>query len=406
MNRKYKKSQFNYESNNQGSYVIYNTLYNSLTRLSEEEYQIYLSLCEEKDNAQVVTQLLLQGLWVATEVDELEQYNLYTDYANKYITNKPHLTITPTMECNARCFYCYEDGVRCGKMHKEQCKDIIKFIKTLDCSNGIDLTWFGGEPLMNQEWMDYFSESMEDAGIEYSAFIITNGSKIDDAIIEKMAAKWRIQDVQITLDGSFDEYAYRKSYVDQDDNVYYKILQTIGKLAKNGISVQVRMNIDRKNRESILAAVADITELFIDNSRVKCYPAFLTGTSEPLSEKEKIEFIKTMIDVSQGKFNVNECLYRLPRTKACYYNQKNAFSIDVNGNVFVCEHMLGHEQQAIGNINSEITLDEREQSGKRKECQRCVFLPKCQGGCVDSLNHKEVPCFTDKYIIMAYLDLL
>ena len=166
------------------------------------------------------------------------------------------------------------------------------------------------------------------------------------------------------------------------------------------------MNIDRTNRESILAAVEDIAELFNDNSRVKCYPAFLTGTSNPLSENEKIDFIKNMVEVSRGTFNVNECLYRLPRTKACYYNQKNAISIDINGNVFVCEHMLGHEQQAIGNIKSEVILDEREQSGQRKECQRCVFLPKCQGGCIDSLKNGEVPCFTDKYIIKAYLDLL
>ena len=406
MNRKYKKSQFNYESNTQRGHLIYNTLYNSLTRLSDEEYQIYISLSETEENALIVNQLLMQGLWVETEVDELEQYNLYTYYANRYITNKQHLTITPTMECNARCFYCYEDGVRCGKMHKEQCKDIIEFLKKFDCSSGIDLTWFGGEPLMNQEWMDCFSESLEEAGIEYTAFIITNGSKINDSVIEKMISKWKIQDVQITLDGSFDEYASRKSYVDQDNNVYYKILQTIGKLAKNGISVQIRMNIDRTNRESILAAVEDIAELFNDNSRVKCYPAFLTGTSNPLSENEKIDFIKNMVEVSRGTFNVNECLYRLPRTKACYYNQKNAISIDINGNVFVCEHMLGHEQQAIGNIKSEVILDEREQSGQRKECQRCVFLPKCQGGCIDSLKNGEVPCFTDKYIIKAYLDLL
>ena len=178
------------------------------------------------------------------------------------------------------------------------------------------------------------------------------------------------------------------------------------KLARNGICVQVRLNIDRNNRESILSAVTDIKDLFKENSRVKCYPAFLTGTEEPLTEKEKIDFIIKMIETSEGKFNVNECLYRLPRTKACYYNQKNAYSIDTSGDVFICEHMLGHEQQAIGNIKSELTAIEREQSGKRIQCQRCVFLPKCQGGCVDSLQHGETPCFTDKYIIEAYLDLL
>lgn len=144
------------------------------------------------------------------------------------------------------------------------------------------------------------------------------------------------------------------------------------KLAAKGINVQLRMNIDKNNRESILDAVTDINELFKNNSKVNCYPAFLTGTNEPLTENEKIDFIKKMIEISQGKFNVNEYLYRLPKTKACYYYQKNAFSIDVNGNVFICEHMLGRERQSMGNIKTEIAI-EREQSGKRKECQMRFF---------------------------------
>ena len=254
--------------------------------------------------------------------------------------------------------------------------------------------------------MDCFSDSLEKTGIEFSAFIITNGSKIDDTTIDKMVNKWKIQAIQITLDGSYEEYFSRKDYVDQNDAVYYKILDTIRKLAAKGINVQLRMNIDKNNRESILDAVTDINELFKNNSKVNCYPAFLTGTNEPLTENEKIDFIKKMIEISQGKFNVNEYLYRLPKTKACYYYQKNAFSIDVNGNVFICEHMLGRERQSMGNIKTEIAAIEREQSGKRKECQKCVFLPKCQGGCMDSLKHGEIPCFTDKYIIKAYLDLL
>ena len=404
MKQKYKKSQFNYVSANQNGYIIYNTLYNSLTRLSQKEYEIYLS--EKADNCSVTNGLCMQGLWVDSDVDELEQYNLYTDYANYYISDKPHITITPTMECNARCFYCYEKGVRCGNMHQEDCENIISFLKTLDCSRGIDLTWFGGEPLMNQEWMDCFSDSLEKAGIEFSSFMITNGSKIDESIIDKMINRWKIQDLQITLDGCCEEYSVRKQYVDQDDTVYYKILKTVRKLTAKGINVQLRMNVDRNNQESILRAVNDIKELFKDNSKVMCYPAFLTGMAEPLTEKEKIDFVKKMIEISQGKFNVNKYLYQLPKTKACYYYQNNTFSIDVSGNVFICEHLLGHEEKSIGNIKTKITAVKREQSGRRKECQKCVFLPKCQGGCIDSWQHGETPCFTDKYIIKAYIDLL
>lgn len=357
-------------------------------------------------DGELTKQLVEQGILVHEDSNELEQYNLYTYYANKYVSGPPHLTITPTMECNARCFYCYENGVKCGRMNNEKCQDIINFLKTLDCSQGIELTWFGGEPLLNQEWMDYFSDCLEKAEIEYSAFMITNGSKIDDGVIEKMKNKWRIHDVQVTIDGCYEEYSIRKSYVDEDDIVYYKILKTIGKLADRGINVQIRMNVDKRNRASVLYAVEDIVDLYKEKRKVKCYPAFLSGVNNPLTEREKIEFVKQMIEVAQGKFDINECLYRLPRTKACYYNQKEAVSVDTNGNVYMCEHMLGHEEKSMGNICEKLELPERELSGRREECQNCVFLPKCQGGCWDLLQQGEEPCFTDKYIIMAYLEML
>lgn len=401
--KKYKKSVFNYVYNSSKGHLIYNTLYNSLSRLSDEEYGVYLS---EDESGKLTGELVAQGLWVDRNIDESEQYYLYTYYANKYINEKPHITVTPTMECNARCFYCYEEGVRCGKMKKEYCDGIIAFLKKMDCSQGIDITWFGGEPLMNQEWMDCFSDSLEDNGIDFSAFIITNGSRIDDAVIEKMAGKWRIRDVQITIDGSADEYAARKAYVDQDETVYYKILKTISKLSKKGIGVQIRLNIDRNNRDSIARAVEDITELFRDNPKINYYPAFLTGIGEALTETEKVDFIKKLIELSQNRINANEILYRLPRTSACYYNQKGAYSLDTKGNVYICEHLLGHEEEAIGNINDDILFPRREQSGKRAECRKCVFLPKCQGGCNDTYKQGEIPCFIDKYMIKAYLALL
>lgn len=399
----YKLSRFNYVTQNQSGVIIYNTLYNSLTRLSYEEYE---RISGDQENDEFIQKLVDQGILVKANCDELEQYNLYTYYANTYVKTKPHLTITPTMECNARCFYCYENGVRCGKMSKDKHQEIIEFLRGIDCSQGIDLTWFGGEPLLNQKWMDEFVNHLESAGIEFSAFMITNGSKIDDFVIGKMKNKWKINSVQITLDGCYEEYSLRKSYVDQDDAVYYKILKIIGKLADAGIEVQVRMNVDGKNQDSVLHAVEDIATLFSDKHRVKCYPAFLSGVKNTLTEREKIDFIKKMIEQSSGKFDVNECLYRLPKTRACYFNQKDAFSIDTNGNVYACEHMLGHEERAIGNISQKIVLPDRELSGKRDECQQCIFLPKCQGGCWDTHQNGEISCFTDKYIIMAYLEML
>ena len=404
MEQKYKRSRFNYVRKKQDEYLLYNTLYNSLTRLSPREYEDYESEGPIPQDLRV--QLVSQGILVPEDVDELAQYHLYAWYVNDCFIHKPHFTITPTMACNAKCFYCYEEGVRCGKMEKEDCAHIIDFIQTFDCSNGIDLTWFGGEPLLNVEWIDHLSVKIKEAGIDFSAFLITNGSKIDDIIMEKMVGSWNVRSVQITLDGSCEEYAARKSYTDQGEGIYYKILRSIERLSRKGIRIQIRLNIDQNNRESILEAVQDIGDLFQKNDRVQCYPAFLTGVEDPLGEEERVEFIKKMIDCSQGTFRVNEYLYRSPRTIACYHYQEGAYSIDVQGNVYTCEHQLGRESLAIGTVRTGILRSPREFSGKRPECQCCLFLPKCHGGCYDAYKQGDSPCFTDKYVIKAYLELL
>lgn len=402
----YKKSRFNYISRGKKGRLVYNTLYTSLSRLTEEEYHRYLAL--DFSSEEEAKEFAQQGIIVRKEIDELKMYNTYTALASRFTKFKPNITVTPTMECNARCFYCYEEGVRRGCMERDDAEKIVSFLKKMDLSEGINLTWFGGEPLLNQGWMDHFSECLKAENIAFSAFIISNGSKIDDEVILKMKNNWNIASIQISFDGECEEYAKRKNYIDQNENIYYQMLKKIQKLSKAGISVQIRLNIDRDNIGSILELVGDLQQIFYKNRNITYYPAFLTGNRDALTEREKIDIIKRILEIDQNKLPVNSYLYKLPKTSACYYNQRFSYSIDVNGDIFTCERMLGHHENACGNINDEITLNPecRERSGRRAECQKCVFLPKCQGGCHDALIHGDAPCFIDKYLIKAYLEIL
>jgi len=402
----YKRSRFNYVVQKENGYVIYNTLYNSLTKLTVSEHEQYASL--KFKTSKLRRNFIQQGLIISANVDESEKYDSFIrKYASLFLPH-PRITVTPTMECNARCFYCYENGVRCGKMQQKDIPGMIRTIKKLDYRKGIDLTWFGGEPLLNQEWMDCFSDRLKEEGIRFSSFIISNGSKIDDNVIEKMKRRWNINRIQITLDGDCEEYRKRKAYTDCGEDIYFRLLRMIGKISKAGIEVSIRLNIDRRNRESIVRAVQDLVQLYKNDSNVTCYPAFLTGMKENLSEDEKVEFVKRLLEVGEGKINVNEYLYKLPRMTACDYYQKNAFSIDTNGNLYICEHMLGHKEYAVGNINENCDLSQvdRAISGQREECRNCVFLTKCHGGCTDAYIGGAVPCFIDKYVLIAFLESL
>lgn len=403
---KYKKSKFNYVSSRPSGYLIYNTLYSSLSRLDDREFALYeQNVFESKDFCK---ELLSQGIIVDSSVDELERYNIYTGLSFKYMNGVPNITVTPTMECNARCFYCYENGVRHGKMTAESAKKIVAFIKTLDVSKGVNITWFGGEPLMNQGWIDYFTEYLKAENISFSSFIITNGSMIDDVVISKMKNDWNVDSVQITIDGASEEYCRRKNYVDQDENVYYRLLKKIKKVSTEGIRVQLRLNIDRRNAESIISVAEELQQVFFSDSNVHFYPAFLTGDKIPLSEDEKVEIVRRIVEIDKNMLPMRSYLYKIPRVSACFYNQKNAFSIDSNGRIYNCERALGRLEKSIGAIENGVNENNnvRVLSGSRAECQKCVFLPRCQGGCNDAIESAESPCFIDKYIIMAYLKML
>ena len=42
----------------------------------------------------------------------------------------------------------------------------------------------------------------------------------------------------------------------------------------------------------------------------------------------------------------------------------------------------------------------------KQECERCVFLPKCYGGCEANYIEGDSPCMIEKYLIKAYLQIL
>lgn len=404
----YKRSAFNYETKTESGYLIYNTMYNSLVRLNEQEYIQYKDL--DFQDACFQEKLYELGILMEPEIDERKVYELYTEALVKYQEGAVNLTLAPTMECNARCFYCYENGVRHGKMDIEDADKIIKGLSTVDLKKGLKITWFGGEPLMAQEWIDHFSRGLQDAGIEYSAFMISNGSKIDGDIIEKMITDWKISDVQITMDGEEEEYFKRKNYVDQDETLYFSLLRNIKKMGKKGIRVQIRINVDPDNLESVYLLIDDLEQIFYQDENITYYPSFLTGCQQRMSEEDKLKMILEILKRVKipNKLPIADYLYRSPKMYACFYNNKKAVSIDPNGDIFICEHMLGRRGEAIGNIYQRFdeSKNHRKISGKREECQECVFFPKCHGGCYATYTNGEEACFMEKYMIRAYLELL
>ena len=397
---------FNYCANTKSGYIIYNTLYNSLVRLSENEYQCYQmqTLCPEE----LKKQFIETGLWVDTELDERNNLLRYCYYLTKYQKAEPQITVTTTLDCNARCFYCYEHGVCKKKIQESTIDNILSFIQTLDTSNGIKLNWFGGEPLMNTDCIDVISERLKELNIDYTSYIITNGSLITDEIIEKMSDLWNTKDIQITIDGTEEVYSKRKNYID-DNGDYFDLLWKIKKVSDQDIRIHIRVNIDADNSENVCYLMDDLEGFFGKNRYITYYPAFLEGSRKPLSDNERVEIIKNIFNSvkDRRKLTVNDKLYSPPKVSPCMFYDHHSYTIDVDGFVYRCEHLVGMPENSMGNIE-----DFSESAAAinvlhlRDQCMECVFLPKCMGGCTSNYENGDVPCMIEKYMIQAYVELL
>lgn len=402
-----KPSSFNYHVETPKKILVYNTLYNALVKLTPEEF---LKLRGKKPCGKNLRQKFLEtGLLVTANSDEQENYRRWRLHARKF-NDHLSINITTTLKCNARCPYCYEHGVAHVDFDETKLDALINFIKRHKKDSPVKLNWFGGEPFLNPKIIDAVTERLGELGFEYYSFAITNGSLITRRMIERDFKRWNLRGVQITLDGTAENYKRQKNYVDGQRQVFKKILNRIEWLASADIHVDIRLNADRENLDDLLNLVYLLQARFDENKHVVYYPAFVTGLKNKLTDAEKISFIKKIFRAlaNPEKMTINDRLYSLPLNIPCMRNDPQAFSVDVYGRVYNCEHLVGRKEKALGTLKR---LPEKNNAARieeplRSECAACVFLPKCMSGCASNLRTGDAACMIERYLIQAYLEFM
>ena len=395
-----KPSVFNYLCRTPEKILVYNTLYNAMSFLTQEEF---LQLNGEKICANDLRKNFLEsGLCVTAEIDERENYRKWRE---EFKRRQEYLSvnITTTLKCNARCPYCYEHGVKFVDFDETKIDALINFIVEHKKSPPVKLNWFGGEPFMNPALIDTVTKKLDERGINYSSFAITNGSLITRRMIQTKFKKWNLRGVQITLDGMAENYERRKSYVDVQKNPFKKIINRINWLSEGGVHVDIRLNIDRENMTDILNLIYFLQARFDGDNNVVYYPAFVTGLKDKLTDDEKIAFVKEIFIAlaNPNKLSINRRLYSFPRNIACMRNDPQSYSVDAYGRIYNCEHLVGRKEKALGTLKrlSEEKNLERVNEPLRSECENCVFLPKCMGGCASNLDTNDAACMIERYMI-------
>lgn len=408
---KYKWSVFVFLYEKDGARYIYNNLSTQLYRLAEDDGVDYdneklLSFGEISLNP-ALTQLARDYFLVPENEDEDRLYENLIDIMwsiekSRIPKGTSSYTILTTTACNARCFYCFEQGMKIVTMTPEVIRATVDYIVKTKREGKIFLNWFGGEPLLRDDIIDTICSELKARNVEFESFITSNGSLLTPEMARKMRTDWRLTHAQISLDGDEAEYNRRKAYVNLGGSPYRLVLNNIALLLNEGIKVNLRCNIDKDNLSGMDSFFDDLDSEFPDKSNlslefVSLYDNHSTTNELPLyikttelnSKAHSFGFARKR---SWMKFET--MLYYCPAQ--IYYT---TMVIDPSGKLFACEHCA--EGTEIGNIFDGIT--NRDLAKKylshppvSPKCSGCFFLPKCTTFDMCPIKNTSAECINIK----------
>ena len=292
-------------------------------------------------------------------------------------------TILTTTACNARCFYCFEKDCAAETMTRETAAAAAAYILAEGNQKQVRLNWFGGEPTVNTRAIDQITEALSSAGRSYSSSMISNGYLLDEKLIEKATGQWKLENVQITLDGTEKIYNERKAYVGVSGSAFQKVMKNIELLLNAGIAVQIRLNVDTENVEDLCALSGQLKERFGERKKFSVYAIALFDQEDlPSSYDERLQASQRINRrLRELKLENTPPLEHFPLTFNCMADSGSGPAIMPDGGLRSCEHIS--VSQDWGNVfqpakrPEEETAFWNERYPEQPECKGCLAFPSC-----------------------------
>lgn len=347
-------------------------------------------------------------------------------------------TVQTTANCQLGCHYCGQQHSK-HNMGLDVVENVIKRFEhkmSEKAYEEVDISWFGGEPLMSWSVMKYLSKELKKITLahncSYSSHLVSNGLSLKGDIYEDLAKELDCKFIDITLDGTaayHDTRRMTKSNANSFDIIFSNILGIVNRpdYPINGCRISIRCNVDDTNA----ASVADVIDLLVAHEmqdKVSFYiaPVYSWGNDAHLNTN-KTDIADREID---WFIKMYQCGFKssvLPKTKelVCSAVNPDFELIDPWGKVYNCTEtplvpFYGAEH-VIGNINTSITeikkyedrpftdwYDQILDSSNGYYCTTCKILPVCGGRCPKSWVDGVPACPSMKFnmedrLVLTYL---
>lgn len=399
-----KPSRYNIYLDSNDRYYVFNQLssdfrevdselYDALTHNSIDEEQLCGNELAELQDGQIICD------------DELVEENiiLHANRQFRFSQGVARVTIIPTLECNFRCWYCYETHNE-GRMSTQEIEATVSFCKKIIDTGIIKqfiLDWFGGEPLLYFDEIVYpismdIRNYCKDKNVFFQNLITTNGFLLSEHHIKQLI-NIKLCTYQITLDGA-KKYHDRTRYSENRSGSYDKIVENIIMLCRNipSVNITLRINYTPSNLDTIDYIAESFPEdvrnqIFIEPQLVWQY-------------KEEVNAITGSIQTKMKSFH--DLGYRtrgntLPAFVGwCYAEALNQYVINYDLKVYKCTARdFTNDGFSVGIIT--LTGDFKPNSNfykysissyfENEECLSCEVLPSCAGMCIQKKIEGSIP---------------
>jgi len=364
------------------------------------------------------------GIIVDEEIDERKLFRLWL---HTYQTSSQVVSIAylPTYECNCRCVYCYEDGVRkkyidTSDFSIEVANHLVEWIKAIVHQVRplyLDFAFHGGEPLLIKDCLlDIASKIysvVEQENIIPIFSIVTNGTLLTWDFVREIR-KYGFRRALVTLDGLPSYHDRRRPFI-TGEGTFYTILKNIKNAFKEGLEIVLGFNFDKQNYHHIPQFLD-----FVVKEALNEYPGFYMifgAVRRGLTPSNKQYFDLYEVTKKEAAeitaWAYEECLKRGIRIVdplgmgLCTMKRVWTFTVDPYGKIFKCVTMVRHSTSFVGTIFEPIeliiqrisTIIETQAWQELQACQECKYLPMCLNGCNEQalVKNAKTDCMKEYY---------
>lgn len=401
-----KTSMYNYVVEDGPTRILYNTATERMLVMNRKVFDVFKTHGDKPEDIKRIhpklyESLVADGFVVDDAKDEPQSVISRWNELDKGTTTYS-ITINPTLLCNMDCWYCYESKTAKGYMPaeiQERVKKLITRIASDDNYKAINLSFFGGEPLLAfnttvKELVTFTQEQCKANGKDVGLHFTTNGYLLTKEILDFLADF----DVsfQIPLDGN--ETVHNRVKITKDGRqTYQKTIDNIKLAVEYGCSVGVRLNFTAETLPYFLDVLSDFKDLSEEKKKLVNFNFQRVWQDNDIPDTE--------LNVSEREDRFSDSGFAVaPYTSNpflhCVMDSPHSVAINYDGRVFKCTARDFTEQNSDGILAEDGTVQWNEHHARREHarsgnavCKKCNLYPLCHGGCgqfkLESCNCSE-----------------